>query len=231
MGPMLKRHTDSEFEAELNVLRERLVLMAERAATMTERAIEALVQRDSTLARQTRSDDGRVNRDEIELDEMCLLLLAKRQPMASDLRFIAVVLKLVTDVERIADLAANVAERALDLESEAEIPASAAIAHMGDVTVGLLREAIDAFARGDVDKAASIIERDDEVDDLYHDIFLDLLRGMTADPAAVARGIHLQSVVKYLERIGDHVTNMAEQVVFMKRGKDVRHRSLQTETP
>ena len=223
---MQRRHTDSAFEAELGQLCERLVLMAERAAVMVESAVAALVARDTVLARETLALDARVNRDELELDEMCLLLLAKRQPMASDLRLIAVVLKLVTDIERIADLAKNLGERVLDLNAEPPVRGMADVAKMSALVVEIYREAIAAFASLDVAKARTVIERDDEIDEAYHAVFRSMLLQMVSDPSAVERGIHVQSVVKYLERIGDHATNLAEHVIFVVEGRDVRHPGL-----
>jgi phosphate transport system protein len=223
---MQRRHTDSAFEAELSELCERLVLMAERAAVMVETAVSALVARDTVMARQTLALDARVNRDELELDEMCLLLLAKRQPMASDLRLIAVVLKLVTDIERIADLAKNVAERVLDLNAEPPVREMEDVAQMSALVLEIYRESIEAFATLDVTKARTVIERDDEIDEAYHTLFRSMLLQMVSDAATVERGIHVQSVAKYLERIGDHATNLAEHVIFVAEGLDVRHRGL-----
>lgn len=223
---MLRRHTDSAFEAELEQLCERLVLMAERAAEMVESAVAALVARDTVLARETLALDARVNRDELELDEMCLLLLAKRQPMASDLRLIAVVLKLVTDIERIADLAKNLSERVLDLNAEPPVREMDDVAQMSSLVLENYREAIAAFALLDVTKARVVIERDDEIDAAYRTLFRSMLLQMVSDASTVERGIHVQSVVKYLERIGDHATNLAEHVIFVAEGLDVRHRGL-----
>lgn len=223
---MQRRHTDSAFEAELGQLCERLVLMAERAAVMVETAVAALVARDTVLARETLALDARVNQDELELDEMCLLLLAKRQPMASDLRLIAVVLKLVTDIERIADLAKNLAERVLDLNAEPPVREMGDVARMSSLVLEIYREAIASFATLDVAKARTVIVRDDEIDEAYHTVFRSMLLQMVTDATTVERGIHVQSVVKYLERIGDHATNLAEHVIFVAEGHDVRHGGL-----
>ena len=157
---------------------------------------------------------------------MCLLLLAKRQPMASDLRLIAVVLKLVTDIERIADLAKNLAERVLDLNAEPPVREMDDVARMSSLVLEIYREAIAAFALLDVTKARVVIERDDEIDAAYHALFRSMLLQMVSDASTVERGIHVQSVVKYLERIGDHATNLAEHVIFVAEGRDVRHRGL-----
>lgn len=228
---MQRRHTDSAFEAELSQLCERLVLMAERAAVMVETSVAALVARDTVLARETLALDARVNQDELEIDEMCLLLLAKRQPMASDLRLIAVVLKLVTDIERIADLAKNLAERVLDLNGEPPLRDMSDVAQMSSLVMEIYREAIASFATLDVAKARTVIVRDDEIDEAYHAVFRSMLLQMVSDASTVERGIHVQSVVKYLERIGDHATNLAEHVIFVAEGHDVRHGGLSSHEP
>lgn len=216
-------HTDRTYEKELLDLRQRLLLMAGRVEDMIDRSVRALVERDSELARRTILADRRVDRDERELDDHCLVILAKRQPMASDLRFITLALKMVTDLERIGDLAVNVCERALDLNEEPPLKPYEDIPQMAGIVLSMVRGAIDAFVSSDAEGALAVIARDDEVDDLYHTIFRDLLALMTHDPGAVERGIHIQSVAKFLERIGDHSTNLAEQVVFMVQGRDVRH--------
>lgn len=216
-------HTDRAYEKELQDLRQRLLLMAGRVEGMIDSSIRALVERDPELARRTILADRRVDRDERELDDHCLAILAKRQPMASDLRFITLALKMVTDLERIGDLAVNVCERALDLNAEPLLKPYEDVPRMAGIVLSMVRGAIDAFVSADAERALAVIARDDEVDELYHAIFRDLLALMTHDAGAVERGIHIQSVAKFLERIGDHATNLAEQVVFMVRGKDVRH--------
>ncbi|MBN1945143.1 MAG: phosphate signaling complex protein PhoU [Bradymonadales bacterium] len=220
---MTKAHTDREFEGELQELRNQLLEMAGRVESMIADSIRALVQRDSDLAVRTIEADNRVDRDELEADDLCLRILARRQPMASDLRFITLALKMVTDLERIGDLAVNICERAIDLNQEPNLKPYEDIPRMAGVVQSMVREAIDAFVTGDVRKARAVVERDDELDELYHRVFRDLLHLMMKDPSGLERGIHIQSVAKFLERMGDHGTNLAEQVVFMVKGKDIRH--------
>ena len=220
---MPKTHTDREYEQQLQLVRERLVIMAGRVEEMIAASIRALVERDVPLARRTIEADHRVNRLEVETDELCLLILAKRQPMASDLRFITLALKMVTDLERIGDLAVNICERAIELAAMPQLTPWQDIVRMGDVVQSMVRDAIDAFVRGDEAKAREVIERDNEVDDLYTKVFRDILAIMIQDSTAVERGIHVQSVAKWLERMADHCTNLAELVVFMIKGKDIRH--------
>ncbi len=218
-------HTDRAFEAELRAVRVSLLRMAGHVEQMIAQAGRALVERDVPLARATIDEDQQVNRAELEIDELCLRILAKRQPMASDLRFVTLAMKMVTDLERIADLAVNICERTVQL-MDSPVVVHAEIPQMCTAVEGMVREVIDAFVNGDVAKARRVIESDDVVDDYYHRIFEDLLRRMQVEPALMHEWIHVQSVAKWLERMGDHTTNLAELVIFMVEGRDVRHARL-----
>ncbi len=220
---MEKKHTDRKYEKDLEELRQRLLLMVGRVEEMVSNSISALVNRDAILARKTIESDSKVNLDEIEIDELCLVILAKRQPMASDLRFITLAMKMVTDIERIGDLAVNICERAIDLSTQPPLQPVAAISKMGGGVRGMLKDAIEAFIENDAEKAQQVIKRDDEIDALYTQIFCDVLSVMIQNSNAVSRGIQLQSVAKWLERMADHSTNLAELVVFKIKGKDIRH--------
>jgi phosphate transport system protein len=220
---MGKIHTDREYESELKKLREHLLRMAGRVEEMISDSVKSLVERDIDLARRTIDADHLVNRAEVETDEMCLMILAKRQPVASDLRFVTLSLKMVTDLERIGDLAVNICERAIDLGQDAPLKPWVDVPQMANIAQGMVRDAIDAFVAGDADRARSVIERDKSLDELYIRVFRELLSAMLNDTSKVERGIHAQSVAKWLERMGDHATNLAEQVVFMVKGKDIRH--------
>ncbi len=221
-------HTDRAFEEELRTVRVSLLRMAGHVEHMIGQAGQALVERDGTLARQVIANDQEVNRAEVEIDELCLRILAKRQPMASDLRFVTLAMKMVTDLERIADLAVNICERAVQLV-DATVVVHAEIPEMCTAVEGMVRNAIDAFVNRDVDKARAVIDDDDVVDRYYHRIFEDLLRRMQTEPAQLHEWIHVQSVAKWLERMGDHSTNLAELVIFMVEGRDVRHPHLHDE--
>jgi phosphate transport system protein len=216
-------HTDREYDNQLRQLRDKLLLMAGHVESMIASSVKALIDRDVALAERTISNDQKVNQAEIEIDELCLVILAKRQPMASDLRFITLALKMVTDLERIGDLGVNISERAIDLAREPALRSYDDIQRVADLVQSMVRDAIDAFVHADVVNAESVIKRDAQVDEFYHQIFRNLLAEMLKDSSAVERGIHLQSVVKWLERIADHSTNLAEHVIFMVKGKDVRH--------
>ncbi|MDD5306822.1 MAG: phosphate signaling complex protein PhoU [Deltaproteobacteria bacterium] len=222
---MTEKHTDREYEKELTTLRERLLLMAGRVEQMIAQAVKAFVERDMDTARQVVSSDRLVDRDEVEIDRHCLVILAKRQPMASDLRFITIALKMVTDLERIGDLAVNLCERAVDLSGAAQVLRADSIAAMGRMVEEMVRDSIDAFVEGDIGKARAVLARDREVDLLYHATFREVLARMRAEESLVETGIHVQSAAKLLERMGDHATNVAEQVVYMVEGRDIRHSS------
>lgn len=217
------RHTDRAFDGELRDLRDRLLLMASRVDDMIASSVRAIVERDPELARKTIETDRKVNGDEVTTDELCLRILARRQPVAGDLRFVTLALKMVTDLERIGDLAVNISERALDLATEPPLPAYAELPRMSELVQSMVRDAIDAFVSRDAAKAKAVLTRDDEIDELYHKLFRELLAQMAKDSSLLERGIHVQSVAKFLERMGDHSTNLAEQVVFLVEGTDIRH--------
>jgi phosphate transport system protein len=166
--------------------------------------------------------DAAVNRLELDIDDLCLRILARRQPVASDLRFINIALKLVTDLERIGDLAVNMCERAIELNQEPALDPSVDFSKMAEAVRTMVREALDAFVQADPVRAQAVIEQDRAVDSYYAQIFRQLL-SMMNDPQSIYRATRVQSVAKYLERIGDHATNLAEMVVFMVKGQDIRH--------
>ena len=194
-----------------------------RVEDMIADSVRALVERDSELAARTIEADHQINRAEIETDQRCLEILAKRQPMASDLRFITLTLKMVTDLERIADLAVNICERAIFLNKQPSLGPYIDIPRMAVIVQGMLHDAIQAFIEKDTELAHQVIGRDDEVDDLYHKVFRSILVLMNEDGDILDRGISIQGVAKILERMADHTTNLAEQVVFMVQGQDIRH--------
>jgi phosphate transport system protein len=220
---MPQAHTDREYEGELLRLRERILLLGAKVEAAIAAGIRAVVERDSDLARATIASDREVDRLEVETDDACLHILARRQPVASDLRFITMALKLVTDLERIGDLAVNIGERALELNEEPPLKPYVDLPLMAEAAQGMVREALDSFVAGDVERARAVIERDETVDAYYGQIFRELLTYMMEDPRNIYRATRVQSVAKYLERVGDHACNVAEMVVFMVRGQDIRH--------
>lgn len=218
-----RRHIVRSYSRELDELRRSLVLMAGRVEVMIGQAVRAVVEEDTDLARQVIEDDKAVNRDELDIDARCLQLLARWQPVASDLRFITLTLKMVTDLERIGDLAVSICDRSLDLASHPSAPISPKITRMGRAVRAMVQQAIEAFVQRDPVMARDVLEGDDEVDALYHALFRQQLDLMDADRHLVERGILIQAIAKHLERIGDHCTNLAEQVVYMVNGRDIRH--------
>jgi phosphate transport system protein len=220
---MTKPHTDHQYDSELAEIRDRLLCMAGRVEEMIGDSIQALVQGDLALAHKTREADARVDRDEVETDELCLVVLAKWQPMASDLRFVTLALKMVTDLERIGDLAVNICDQVSYLGSVPKLKPYVDIPRMGVIVQSMLRDAVEAFVARDAGKAREVIDRDEEVDALYHQILRDLSPVMVASEMNLERGIAVQSIAKLLERAGDHTTNLAEEVIYLVEGKDGRH--------
>ena len=218
-----REHTDQEFEQELRHLREQLLLMGSHVEGIISASLRALVERDSVLAQRTIEADRIVDRLEIEIDGLCLQILARRQPVASDLRFVTMVLKAVTDLERMGDLGVNISERVVELNNEPPLKPYVDLPRMADETQMMLREALDAFVAKDADRARRVIARDQIIDDFYAQIFRELLTYMMEESKNVYRATRLQSIAKYLERIADHATNLAEMVVFMVKGSDIRH--------
>ena len=220
---MPRLHTDREYEGELRKIREMLLMMGAKVEEMLGQAMKALVERDSELADKTLYIDRQINRLELEVDDLCLRVLARRQPVASDLRFITMALKVVTDLERMGDLGVNICERVVELNEEPPLKPYVEVVNMAEAAQEMLREALDAFVAGDADRATAIIERDSKVDAYYVTIFRELLTYMMENPRNIFRATRVQSIAKYIERIADHSTNVAEMVVFMVRGKDIRH--------
>jgi phosphate transport system protein len=218
-----KQHTSKEFEHELRALRERLLAMGGRCEEQITRAMRALAENDDRLAEQVISGDDIIDRDEIEIDELAQTILATRQPVASDLRFLTMSLKFVTDLERIGDLACNIAKRALELNRLPQLKPSVDLPRMADLVQQNLRNVLDSFVTRDDEKAGAAIAADAEIDRLNASLFAELIAHVATDPATVTRVIPLTSVARYLERIGDHVKNLAEEVVYMVRGRDIRH--------
>jgi phosphate transport system protein len=218
-----RQHTDREYEQELGHLREQLLVMGSRVEEIIGGSMRALMERDASLAERMIEADRTIDRLEVELDGQCMQILARRQPVASDLRFITLVLKVVTDLERMGDLAVNISERVLELTGEVPLKPYVDLPRMAIEAQSMLRDALDAFVAKDVERARQVIDRDQMVDDLYGQVFRELLTYMMENSKNVYRATRLQSIAKYLERIGDHATNLAEMVVFMVKGSDIRH--------
>lgn len=223
MSDARKPHTDREYEVNLQAVRRQLVEMCELVQQMIPDALHAFENRDVELARRTMETDHRVNRYEVETDEICLLILAKWKPLASDLRFMTLALKMVTDLERIGDLAVNICKCVAAIERLPRYELEGDFPQMVKIVRSMVGDSVSAFIEGDADKAHDVLLRDNDVDDLYDKIFRQALTQKPEDTARLEWNIHVIDVAQWVERMGDHATNLAEQVIFMVKGKDVRH--------
>lgn len=217
------KHTDREYEDELGQIREHVARMGQQVQAMLADSVRAFESRDAQLAQRIIASDRDVDRLEVETDELCMRVLARRQPMGSDLRLVTTAMKLVTDVERIGDLCVNIAERATELAQEPATESFEDISAMAQAVGEMVHQAMDAFAGADPAVAHSVIEADRAVDARYAQAFRQLLNRMMENRHNVSWATRVQAVAKYLERIGDHATNLAEMVVFMVQGRDIRH--------
>ncbi len=214
---------ETRFQQELNQLKSELLRMAGLVERAISSAIEALVRRDTPLAEKTIKEDVQINEMEIDIDERCLMLLALHQPMAADLRFITSAMRFNIELERIRDLAVNIAERVISLNQEPQLKPYIDLPDMAEITKKMLRDVLDAFVNGDAALARSVCERDDQVDALNNQVFRELLTYMMSDPKTITRAVHLIIVSRYLERIADHATNIAEGVIFMAKALVIKH--------
>jgi phosphate transport system protein len=217
------QHTNRQYEEELRGLRTGLIKMGGLVESQIAEAIEALIERDTTRARTTISRDAEVNRMDVENDELAVRLLALHQPAASDLRFITTSLKITTDLERIGDNAVNICERVVELNDEPQIKPYIDIPRMATIAQSMVKDSVDAFMRDDPDLAQEVVDRDDEVDALNYQIYRELLSYMVEDPSTISRATRILFVSKNLERVADHATNIAEMVVYMVKGRTIRH--------
>jgi phosphate transport system protein len=215
----MERH----FDQELSELKEALLRMSALADQSVAQSLKALVQRDSALAQQVDVDDEQLDRLEMEIDDRAIKLLALRQPTAKDLRFITMAMKISSELERIGDQAVNIAHRAEELNQEPLLKPLIDIPRMADIGRGMIREALDAFVYAKPDIARQIIARDDEVDKINRQLHRELTSFMIEDPGTITRCLNLMSVAHNLERIGDHATNIAEEIVYLYEARDIRH--------
>ncbi|HEY5038694.1 MAG TPA: phosphate signaling complex protein PhoU [bacterium] len=212
------------FDEELSGLKEKLLLMGGKVEESIRLAMKCLVDRDSKLARQVIQSDRDINDLEIEVDEICHNLLALHQPMAGDMRFITSAMKINSDLERQGDLASNIAERALTLNEVAPLKPFIDIPRIAVIAQEMVKVSLDSLVNRDPVAAKKVCERDDEVDNLNDQIIRELISYMLEDRANIKRALDLILVSRYLERIADHATNVAEDVIYMVLGKDIRHR-------
>lgn len=215
--------TETQFQKELEALKENLLKMATLVEETIHDAVQSLVKRDSDLANQIFQREKQINEMELIIDEMCLKLLALRQPMAVDLRFITSAMKIITDLERMGDQAVNIAERALSLNQEPQLKPYIDLPRMAEIAQSMVKDVLDAFVNRDVQLARSVCERDDLVDGLNDQVVRELLTYMMSDPKTIPRAVHLMIVARCLERIADHATNIAEDVIFMVAALVIKH--------
>lgn len=211
------------FDNELKELRENVLKLGCMVENAIRDSVKALVERDSELAREVIKRDHLVNALEVRIDEECVRLIALRQPMARDLRLITTAMKITTDLERMGDMAVNIAERAIELNQEPQLKPFVNIPKMAEITQQMVRDALDSFVTGCSRLPYEVIKRDDEVDDLTVRNFEELLALMIQDPKIIPLAIKRTYIAKYLERIADHTTNIAEMIIYMCKGKMIRH--------
>ena len=215
----MERHLD----VELTDLKNKLLLMAGSVESQLQDVLQALTERDSNLAIRVVENDLRVNRLDLEIDEACLRLLALYHPRAGDLRYITTAMKISMELERMSDMAENIAERAIELNEEPQLKPYIDIPRMAERTTQMVKECLDAFVNCDVELARKVCLDDSYVDDLTEQLFRELVSFMLEDPNTITRAVRLTFIGKYYERIADHATNIAELVVYMVEGKIIRH--------
>lgn len=215
--------TERPFDEELKELKEKLLGMASRAEEQIALAIRGLKDREEKLACEVLDREESINLLDIEIDEMCMRLLALRQPMATDLRFITSAMKISNDLERIGDLAVNIAERTIDLLKSPQLKPLIDIPRMAQMSQDMVRDALNAFVNLDDKLARDVCLRDDQVDQLNDQVFRELLTYMMEDAGTISRAVDLILVGRHLERIADHATNIGEDVIYMVKGKTIKH--------
>jgi len=220
---MRPEHTDRKYEENLNTLRNTIIEMGGLVEDQINQAIKALVNRDAVLAETVIERDHEVNRMDVEVDDLSVRLLALHQPAAKDLRFITTALKITTDLERIGDMAVNICERALELLREAPLKPYIDLPRMAEIACRMIHESLDAFVHEDTELALKVCKDDEKIDDLNSQVFRETVSFMIEEPRTISRAMKITGIAKYLERIADHATNIAEMVVFLVKGKSIRH--------
>jgi len=211
------------FDEELSALKEIVLRLGCMVEVAVRDSVRSLIEKNSDLAREVIKRDYQINALDVKIDEECVKLIALRQPMARDLRFITTAMKITTDLERMGDLAVNIAERAIELNEEPQLKPYVNIPKIAEIAQWMVRSALDAFIKGCSTLPYEVIKKDDEVDELTVKNFRELLDFMIRDPKIIPTAVKRTYVAKYLERIGDHATNIAEMVIYMCKGKIIRH--------
>jgi phosphate transport system protein len=216
-------HIYKTFDLELKDVKEKLLYLGGLVERAIREAVRALLERNSDLAEIIIDDDSIINKKEIEIDELCLKLLALRQPAARDLRFITTGIKINYDLERIGDMAVNICERVLELNREPRLKPYVDLPRMAEIVQQMVKESLDAFVKEDVAMAWKVTRDDEEADKILGQMFREVLTYMMQDPKTISRATRLLFISKYLERIADHAVNIAELVIFMVEGRIIRH--------
>lgn len=220
----------THYSEELTKLKESLLAMASHAESAVARAMRALVERDEAIARQVEEDDNILDQFEIEIDDTAIHLLAKA-PLATDLRLITVGMKISQNLERVGDEAVTISRRAIDLNAEPQLKPYVDLPRMASMSLEMLRDAITAFIHRQPDKARAVVPRDKDVDDLNRQLHRELASYMVENPNTITRSLRLMTISKSLERIADHATNIAEEVVYLYEAKDIRHAGNKLDIP
>jgi phosphate transport system protein len=218
----MERH---HFQQELETLKERLLVMGGLAEDRVRTAMQGLVERDGTLIEDVLNGDAPLNELHIEIDDLCLKLLALHSPMAADLRAVMAAIKINSDLERVGDMAVNIGEAARRYTTHPPVKKLIDIPHMATTAQAMLRDALDSYVRGDMQLAQRVLDQDDDLDSRKTQVFRELLTYMLQNPATIEPSLDLILISRHLERIGDHATNVAEDVIFMVSGRDVRHQA------
>lgn len=217
-------HISKRFDYELENIRNQVLTMGGLVETQVNLGIKGLLESDSEIARKVVQDDYKINRMEVEIDEQCVEILARRQPAASDLRLVVAIIKTITDLERIGDQAEKLGRNQLELvDGGASLSNFVNLEHLGELVSRLLNRALDAFARMDVDEAMKTIAMDEKINDEFEAMMRQLITHMMEDPRTIRNALRVSWCARALERIGDHAKNICEYVVFLVQGKDVRH--------
>ena len=211
------------FDAELESFRSHLILMGEKSMEQVRRALQALVDRDISLADQVIAADDEIDKLEVGIDDYAIRYMNLRAPIATELRLVIVGMKASHDLERVGDEATNIARRAVKLSAEPPLKPYVDIPRMAEIAVEMLRDSLDCFLNGDAQKALAVVQRDNEVDAINKQLYRELSSYMIENPETISRALELMFISKSIERIADHATNIAEEMVFLMQAKDIRH--------
>lgn len=222
-----KRHTSLHYEKELQAIKDGVIYLGALTESALRNAMKSLSDRDTEVARKVIREDETIDRLEAELEERCIKILALRQPTAIDLRFITTAIKITGHLERIGDMAVNIAEKAIQLNEEPQLKPYIDLPRMTDLVGGMIRDSLDSFIRGDLEKAENVRRLEQVIDDLNEQIFRELLTFMMEDSRNIRRALLVMQVSKNMERIADHANGIADMVTYMVTGKNVRHQTLE----